>query len=1376
MKGPGWWAPRIGLAVLGGVCLLVALSLIAAPVFLRSPSGLKAIESLADGLPAGRLGHLVVEGVSGDPLRELSVRRVALRDSRGVWLEARSLKVDWDPSSLLSRTVEIRSASATLIRVLRAPVLRAPQPEQSLPVTVSIGRFGAVIESEPAATVRRGAFRVNGALELRRDDGGLSLRLDADSLLASGDHLDLAVELGPDRPLALRASALEAQGGAIAGALGLPSRDPFRLTLIADGAVARGRVEAELSSGSLRPVFIKGGWTPEDGHLSGEVDLSASTLTRPLSERIGEILRLKGQAKGLRDDPGRYEGRLSLSTEAAELSLAGQVDIEGLRTGPEGLVLQGSAPSLGRIAGVGEGGAFKINGRLEGKADDWGFEGRAGISGYSAMDYSLGNLAGPLKLALRNERLDLDLSARGVGGRGSGLLPALLGPRPVMELKASRLADGALLIEDLEAEGAGFRVTGAGSRGLLGGLSFSGTASISRLDLGLPGARGRLTGQWRARSESSQAPWNVAFEARGEGLRTGQEEVDRLLGGRPAVDARFRLKGEEVQVENLDLVGASVRASAKGGVLAAGRTDLGFEWSASGPFRAGPVEVAGKASGTGRITGPLASPQVQMGAGFDVIELPGLQLTAARLELNWTPDGGSAEVRAASRFGPAMAAAEFAFPGGNVSLRNIRVDGGGVRAGGEAILAGGAASRADLMIEVTRGALLSEGSIRGSLRLEERTRSGLWLDADLVARNALSPGETVSIAEGRFRAEGPLDRLTYNVNARGETQGGDWRLDGTGLATRAGSVVRIGFDGSAEAAGREVRTTETARIDLEGSSRSGRLRLALEQGGLASLDFSLGPEAAEILGRVDDLPAAFLNPDLAGKLNVDFRIRGQAGRLVGASSGRLSDVRARDSEVALGLNGRFAATLSDEEVRVQADLGNAQGMTATSEVTLPVKTRLSDLQILPDRERPLRGEVRANGEIKPLWDLLVGGEQSLSGVVRMTGVLGGTLAAPRAQGEAEIENGAFSDAATGLVLKNVIVRSRLSENEIRIDRATGADGQGGVLSGSGVIALQEGAASSFRLDLLNFRVIDNELATALASGQASMTRAADGRVTLKGGLTINRADVTASAPTPTGVTPLAVTEINRPVRVGRGPAVQDIGPAVALDVTLKAPQQVYIRGQGLDLEMSLDARVTGTTARPRLTGLARVIRGSYAFADKRFEIDPSGVVYLSQDPARIRLDLAAVRADPALTATVRIRGTAVRPEVTLTSTPALPTDEIFSQILFGRSASQLSPLETAQLASAVASMAGGGALDVIGNLRGLAGLDRLTFAGGTDEDGVQVSGGKYLTDNVLLIVTGGGREGGSAQVEWNVSRSLSLISKLSGQGGNTLSVRWRRDY
>ena len=114
-------------------------------------------------------------------------------------------------------------------------------------------------------------------------------------------------------------------------------------------------------------------------------------------------------------------------------------------------------------------------------------------------------------------------------------------------------------------------------------------------------------------------------------------------------------------------------------------------------------------------------------------------------------------------------------------------------------------------------------------------------------------------------------------------------------------------------------------------------------------------------------------------------------------------------------------------------------------------------------------------------------------------------------------------------------------------------------------------------------------------------------------------------------------------------------------------------------------------------------------------------------------------------------------------------------MLFGTSASQLSPLEAAQLASALSALAGGGGFDIIGNLRTFAGLDRLALGGG-DASGVTVSGGKYLTDNVYLELTGGSRTGPSAQVEWRVRKSLSILSRIGGEGDGRLAVRWRRDY
>ena len=41
----------------------------------------------------------------------------------------------------------------------------------------------------------------------------------------------------------------------------------------------------------------------------------------------------------------------------------------------------------------------------------------------------------------------------------------------------------------------------------------------------------------------------------------------------------------------------------------------------------------------------------------------------------------------------------------------------------------------------------------------------------------------------------------------------------------------------------------------------------------------------------------------------------------------------------------------------------------------------------------------------------------------------------------------------------------------------------------------------------------------------------------------------------------------------------------------------------------------------------------------------------------------------------------------------LPQDEVLSQVLFGRTASQLAPLETAQLASALTALATGGTIE-----------------------------------------------------------------------------------
>ena len=493
----------------------------------------------------------------------------------------------------------------------------------------------------------------------------------------------------------------------------------------------------------------------------------------------------------------------------------------------------------------------------------------------------------------------------------------------------------------------------------------------------------------------------------------------------------------------------------------------------------------------------------------------------------------------------------------------------------------------------------------------------------------------------------------------------------------------------------------------------------------------------------------------------------------------LVDARSRDGPPELALTGKVSGKLDGERVTLTANATNPRGLRSTATITLPTETSAAPLRIAIVKTKPMSGRFDVDGELQPIWDLFFGGDRTLAGHVTAQGVLAGTLDDPRVTGQAQLANGRLEDQATGLKLTNVTVGADLTADQILFRQFTGADGKGGSLSGEGKLSLERGGLSTFTLNANRFMLLDNDLGEAQASGAVTATRTADGHVKLAGRLTIDRADIVAKPPIPSGVTPMQVVERNVPP--GRPDAFKpptSRGPAVGLDVYLTAPRRVFLKGKGLDAELSLDAHVTGDTAKPQLEGTARVVRGDYQFASKRFEFDDRGVVYLATSIDRIRLDLSATREDPSLTAVVKITGTAAKPVVQLTSTPVLPQDEVLSQVLFGHSASQLAPVEAAQVASALSGLASGGGLDVIGNLRTFAGLDRLAFAsdGVAGSSSVAISGGKYITDDVYLEITGGGREGPAAQVEWRVRKTLSIVSRLASTGDSRLSVRWRRDY
>lgn len=1370
-SAPGWIMLVSLLAVLlvGGVSLVTRFGVNTAP-------GLLFVEARANGLKIGRYGRLKIEGLRGDLWRNFTVRRLTITDEKGIWLEADNLAVKWRYQELFVRRFHADNIYAQNVRVLRRPTLTPKTVSKGMPVAVEIDDMRGQVEMLPEFSYRRGLFNVVGGLNIARG-GPTIVHLGAASQLHLGDKLSLALETGKGVPLLIVADANEAQGGALAGALGLPSDQPFLLKIRADGTGGKGKFELLTTVGTTTPAEASGAWDASGGQASGRIELAASTLTDDYAKMLGREIRFSGS--GAKAKSGLYAIDAMVFGETLSVAAKGEADVGKRLTGPSGLAVTLATTSLQRLTGDAVKGSARSQGVLAGRLDDFAYTGSIAAKDFSVAGYTLGQAQGPIKLGRKNGEFTVESKLAGQGGRGQGYVAALLGARPTADIVAARLKDGRLLLRRVKATGAGLNLDASGERTLLGGLSFKGKADLTNLQAARSGSKGRASGSFSASQGGKGKAWVFSVDAVGTGFATGMGELDRLLGAKPRVRGKAEYRAGVVSVSDARLDGALGSARTAGLIGPNGVLRLKLDWDARGPFRAGPVEISGDAKGSGAITGSISAPRADLIADIQRVDLPRLPLNNAHLVLSFArgPRGtdGAIAVTADTEYGPARARTDFNFAQGGLDLSGLDADAGGVKATGGLALRRGRPSTANLILAIGPGAILTEGKINGTAAISDAA-GGTRATLNLTAENAVVRGAGgLRFWRGSITADGPLSRLPLKLDLRGAYGANRWRFAGDGVFSQANGSTGLALNGNGRFGSAEFKTLETARIGFAGKERFADLALEIG-GGRADITARLDAATADLKANLAGVSLGAFNEDLAGAVDGTISLNGRGERLTGTMNANLKGARARGAGRALSVDGQVRATLDDQILQIDATATNAGGLKSEAVMTLPVRASAAPLRLAIATREPMRGRFSANGEIKPLWDLLVGGDRSLSGIVDMDGTMAGTLADLRLAGHADLKGGAFEDGTLGLKLRDLVVSADLADNAIDVNTFTAADGRGGKLAGGGRISLLRNGPSNLRLNLTGFRLIDNDAIDAIASGQATLNRDAEGKVALTGALTIDRATIAADPPTPSGVVPMDVIERNKP-----GATQGDILPAerrvlvVALDVTLKADRRIFIEGRGLDAEMSLDAKVTGTTARPVLEGTARMVRGEYDFAGKRFEFDERSAVYLAASADRIRLDLTATREDTALTAVIRVRGTAAKPEIVLTSTPVLPQDEVLSRVLFGTSAAQLSPLEAAQLASAIASLAGGGGFDVIGNLRNLTGLDRLVFAGG-GEGGMTVAGGKYLTDDVYLEIIGGGREGPAAQVEWRVRRNLSIISRLAGEGGTKLSVRWRKDY
>jgi translocation and assembly module TamB len=465
------------------------------------------------------------------------------------------------------------------------------------------------------------------------------------------------------------------------------------------------------------------------------------------------------------------------------------------------------------------------------------------------------------------------------------------------------------------------------------------------------------------------------------------------------------------------------------------------------------------------------------------------------------------------------------------------------------------------------------------------------------------------------------------------------------------------------------------------------------------------------------------------------------------------------------------ATLAGREMTATA-LGSGQGFALAAEGRARADIG-SGFDVRLALEEPASGDLRIDGRIDSLWGLFGPPGQVLRGAVSSRVALRGSLAAPNLSGGFDLRDGGFEHAETGLLLRDIRLEGVFDQTALTLNGLSARDRTAGALTGGGKLAWSGGLSGDLRFAMKSLRVLSGEDREAVVSGDVRLV--VQGRSSRAAGdLLVEQARFSIEQPAVERIPVLpSVRRVGFEAPAARRSAT-DAWPPLALDFAIRAPRRVVVFGRGLDTEWGGEVRLSGTTARPLLSGTAQLARGDLNLAGRRFAFE-DGAVRFEGSPASTRIDISARRRAADLDARASVSGQLSDLTFDLSSTPALPRDEVLSRVLFSRSLAQLTPLEGAQLTAALNKLAGGqAAFDPAELLRNAVGLDRIALGSGADA--TAVSAGKYITRDVYLEVGAGGEGGVAADVEWQPSEGVSIISSARGNGDTRMAVRWKRDY
>lgn len=1375
----GRWQ-RWVLAVLAGLLLII----VGALAWLDTAPGHRFLVSRIAAIKSPSGLRISVDRIDGSIYRNAVLHGLTLSDPRGRFLDAPRVELDWWPLAWLSNRLDIDRLFIPQATLHKLPKLNAGKQQKAILPGFDIRMMQFSVERldiAPAITGRAQRATLRGDADIR---GGRAIVDMVARTIDGADALTIALDSRPDDDrFALDVTVNAPRGGVLATMAGLTQDANLRIGGKGSWTRWDGQLSATLDEARVADfeLIARSGTYSANGDIAGAAIAGGSLIKRLAAPRLSV------RASGTMADRV-IDGAVSMRSAAIDMAADGAIDLRNNALDNLLVTLTLARPHALLKNLDGKDVAAKV--RLDGPFATLGFE------------YLLTARQLTFDKALIN-----DVRAAGKGRRaadGPTILPLHLtarrldGQGDLVESIARNFAlDGVLQLQGAQIHSNPMQVR---SDKLRGKLTVLADLKTGRYDFGLDGRidalaiRGLgivdIVSKLRA-VPRADGGFGLGGQAAARTRRLDNEFLRTLSGGLPTVRSALTLLPDgQLALSDLHLDAPLISLKAAG----LRHRDGSVHLEGSGRHdRYGAVELT--------LDGRLERPAI------DVLlhrPMDALGLREVRAHLIPDANGYSYTADGGSTLGPFTGKGVILWPqGGQAVVRVARLAVSGVTASGDIRpVAGGLDGQLGLL-----------GPVTGYVGF--KPVSGVQqVVLKLVANEASFDGPTI-IAVRRGRLDGTilLDPSRTTVNATAQARGlrvgamliGRFAanaelVDGRGTIRGSASGQRgrlFDLQGDAQVEPDRVRLSASGTIDKRAIRLNRAALFARTEdgwrlspatisyaGGSLQLAGELAPTSTHMEARMDKLPLSLLdivydNLGLGGVATGSLSYAQPRGgglptgkaqlRLRGLSRSGLS-LSSRPVDV--GINAALTADRLATRMVFVADgqtIGRAQALVTPLDQSGRLVERLN--------RAPFVAQLRFDGTADTLWRLTGVEIVDIGGPVTVSADMRGTLGNPQIVGSLATDNATIASPVTGMRLKAVKARGRFSGAQLVISSFGATAQNGGAISGTGQFTFNgiAGVGMDLALQTDNAALLDRDDIAATVTGPMTLRSTGVGG-TIGGDLVLNKSRFTLGRAAAVAQIPeLQVTEINR-----NGEEIERVRTNVpwALAIKARARNRLTVTGLGLDSEWRADLDIGGTVTNPAIAGRAELVRGGYEFAGRRFELREGRIQFDGKTPVNPTLDIDAQADVSDLTATIHVGGTGLKPDITFTSIPALPQDELLSRILFGTSITNLSAPEALQLASAVGSLQGGGGLDPINAVRKAAGLDRLRIiaADPTQGQGTSIAAGKYLTRKTYVELITDGQGYSATRIEYQVTRWLSLLGAISTLGRESANVRVSKDY